>query len=114
MLFVNDVVPSVVYMDVINFGFSLPFVLRQSASFDVVTCGEAVDVDLDGDREVVLGTAGEQLNVYKWSHAVQNWTLQFSKRMNDPVHAVRTVDLTGDGLEELVVQTTKVSVLILG
>jgi hypothetical protein len=108
VLLVNDTVPSVVYMDVLNRGFAFACVLRQSSSFDVATCADAVDVDLDGQREIVLGTAGQQLIVYKWLQSSQEWALQFMRRMEDPVHAVRSVDLTGDGLEELVVQTAKV------
>ena len=37
-------------------------VLRQSAQFDVATCGEVADVNLDGEREVAIGTAGQSLN----------------------------------------------------
>ena len=58
--------------------------------------------------QVVIGTAGQAVIVYKWSEAADEWLLQFMRRMDDPVHAVRSVDLTGDGLQELVVQTTKV------
>ena len=105
---VNTTSPSVVYMDVITNGFGKARVLRQSAQFDVATCGEAADVNLDGEREVAIGTAGQSLIVYKWNERADEWLLQFMRRMDDPIHAIRSVDLTGDGLQELVVQTTKV------
>ena len=95
-------------MDVITNGFGKARVLRQSAQFDVATCGEAADVNLDGEREVAIGTAGQSLIVYKWNERADEWLLQFMRRMDDPIHAIRSVDLTGDGLQELVVQTTKV------
>ena len=108
ILVVNDTAPSVVYMDVINNGLEKARVLRQSSQFDVATCGEAADVNLDGELEVAIGTAGQALIVYKWNERADEWLLQFMRRMDDPVHAIRSVDLTGDGLQELVVQTTKV------
>ena len=104
ILVVNDTAPSVVYMDVINNGLEKARVLRQSSQFDVATCGEAVDVNLDGELEVAIGTAGQALIVYKWNERADEWLLQFMRWMDDPVHAIRSVDLTGDGLQELVVQ----------
>ena len=108
ILVVNDTAPSVVYMDILNNGLDKARVLRQSSQFDVSTCGEAVDVNLDGELEVAVGTAGQALIVYKWNERADEWLLQFMRRMDDPIHAIRSVDLTGDGLQELVVQTTKV------
>ena len=52
ILVVNDTAPSIVYMDVINNGLAKARVLRQSSQFDVATCGEAADVNLDGELEV--------------------------------------------------------------
>ena len=52
ILVVNDTAPSIVYMDVLSNGLGKARVLRQSSQFDVATCGEAADVNLDGELEV--------------------------------------------------------------
>ncbi|ESO03568.1 hypothetical protein HELRODRAFT_191874 [Helobdella robusta] len=56
---------SVVYRRVFKSGFSLINVLAQSNLYDCCLCGVAVDLDLDGVAELVLGTYGKRLLYYK-------------------------------------------------
>ena len=37
----------------------------RSDDYDVTTCAAVTDVDFDGEKEIVLGTFGQELLVYK-------------------------------------------------
>ena len=52
--------------DVVNFQFSKSIVLPESFLHDSVMCGTVADVDWDGINEIVLGTYGKRLLIYKW------------------------------------------------
>jgi hypothetical protein len=40
-------------------------ILFRSDDYDVTTCAAVTDVDFDGEKEIVLGTYGQELLVYK-------------------------------------------------
>lgn len=61
----NSVEPSVVYVNVLEKGFSEPLLLPDSDSYDCVMCSLVADVDFDGENEIILGTYGRSLVVYK-------------------------------------------------
>jgi len=101
---------SVIYSNVCSCGFQDMVVLPKSDHFDSVTCSAIADLDLDGDNEIILGTYGQELLVYKsyrssmendhvFSHFDLRWTKSFAK----PLLAIQTVDLNRNGLQELTV-----------
>lgn len=79
--------------------------LPSSASSDAVLCGMTADLDLDGSVEVLLGTYGRQLLVYKWDSNA--WDLRATRTLCHPVHSLHYLDVTGDGVRELLILTPK-------
>ncbi|XP_064602889.1 KICSTOR complex protein kaptin-like isoform X2 [Liolophura sinensis] len=55
-----------VYRDVLSNGLNCFLILPDSNKFDSVMCACAMDVDFDGQNEIILGTYGQELLVYKY------------------------------------------------
>lgn len=100
---------SVVYLNVVKQGLSDMIVLEQSDQFDCVTCSRVKDIDCDGKAEIILGTYGQELLVYKWyrlgcgPNQVTTFHLYWRKDFSKPLLSVDCLDLMGDGMQELVV-----------
>jgi len=80
----------------------------------VVTCAWAADLRQDGGPAVLLlGTFGQELLAYTQLPTLpednddQRWQLAWRKTFAAPVIGVRYADLTGDGVRELIVITTR-------
>ncbi|XP_076464427.1 KICSTOR complex protein kaptin-like [Babylonia areolata] len=58
--------PALVYRNVLNNGLSEVLTLPDSDKFDSALCSLALDVDFDGEHEVIVGTYGQELLVYKF------------------------------------------------
>lgn len=86
-------------------GLSNILELPSSASGDAVLCGIIADLDLDGVVEIVLGTYGRQLLVYKWH--TNSWDLKATRTLPHPVHSLHYLDVTGDAVRELLILTPK-------
>jgi hypothetical protein len=58
--------------DILEHRFTSSRPLPLSDSFDTVLCSHAMDIDFDGRKEILLGTYGQHLLIYKQSklHAV--------------------------------------------
>lgn len=97
--------PSQVFMNVNLQGLTNGMELPSSASSDAVLCGMTADLDLDGSVEVLLGTYGRQLLVYKWDSNA--WDLRATRTLCHPVHSLHYLDVTGDGVRELLILTPK-------
>ncbi|XP_034232040.1 KICSTOR complex protein kaptin-like [Thrips palmi] len=97
--------PSQVFMNVNLLGLTNGMELPSSASSDAVLCGMTADLDLDGSVEVLLGTYGRQLLVYKWDSNA--WDLRATRTLCHPVHSLHYLDVTGDGVRELLILTPK-------
>lgn len=52
--------------DVVNFQFNKSIVLPESFLHDSIMCGIVADVDWDGVNEIILGTYGKRLLIYKY------------------------------------------------
>lgn len=66
LLVVSAVEQSVVYKNVLNKEFSDQLLLPDSNKSDCVMCACAVDIDFDGQNELLLGTYGQELLAYKF------------------------------------------------
>ncbi|KAJ8266311.1 hypothetical protein GJAV_G00128950 [Gymnothorax javanicus] len=106
---------AVVYRDVQFCGMSQPVCLQESDQYDSVLCALVADVDFDGQREILLGTYGQELLCYKFlesgngrdSGAEGHFQLLWRRSFKSPLLSITHLDLTGDGLRELAILTLK-------
>ncbi|KAM6288785.1 LOW QUALITY PROTEIN: KICSTOR complex protein kaptin [Aegotheles albertisi] len=90
--------------DVLRQGLSHQVPLPGSDRGDSVVCAAVTDVDLDGAREVLLGTYGQELLCYMLGPGgVPEFRLLWSRRFPSPLLSILPCDLTGDGLREVAV-----------
>lgn len=111
LLIGRALIPSFVYRDVINWGIDKHAMLPSSDDFDSVVCGCIADIDMDGENEVILGTYGQEVLVYKLERSSSGetdyYTLLWHQTVSHPILALKYMDLTGDGVCELLVLSTK-------
>ncbi|XP_064112312.1 KICSTOR complex protein kaptin-like [Macrobrachium nipponense] len=73
---------------------------------DVVTCCIVCDIDQDGELEVLIGTYGQVILIYKNNEEIGQWELYHSVTLPCPVLAMVHCDVMGDGSLQLIVMTT--------
>ncbi|XP_001624376.2 KICSTOR complex protein kaptin isoform X2 [Nematostella vectensis] len=101
--------PCVIYTNIISQGLSQIVVLPDSDKFDCVLCTCMADVDWDGNKELLLGTYGQELLVYKFGSTstgqstILDLKLMWRRSFSSPLYAIQYLDMTGDGLREVVV-----------
>ncbi|MBN3310492.1 KPTN protein, partial [Amia calva] len=115
LLVTSTIEMAVVYRDVLTRGLSAPAVLPDSEQCDAVLCALVTDLDFDRQREVVLGTYGQELLCYKYLLPEGGrdlgpggqFQLLWRRSFQSPLLSINYLDLTGDGLKELVILTLK-------
>jgi len=98
--------PTQVFHDLLSDGLTSSTHLPQSNTHGMTTTVCVADIGLKGQHMLVVGTYGQQLLVYKQVEDGTDWELEWSRSLLAPVLGVRWVDMTGDGLRELVVITS--------
>uniref|UniRef100_A0A3Q2NWB6 Kaptin (actin binding protein) n=1 Tax=Fundulus heteroclitus TaxID=8078 RepID=A0A3Q2NWB6_FUNHE len=97
--------------DVQECGLARSTCLSGSDQWDAVLCALVIDLDFDGQKEVLLGTYGQELLCYKFRPAGSGrdgeFQLQWRRSFKSPLLSIIYLDLTGDGLRELAVLTLK-------
>ncbi|ORX45716.1 hypothetical protein DM01DRAFT_1410918 [Hesseltinella vesiculosa] len=94
-----------VYRSICTHGLSNSRVLPQSSQFDSVLCSHVADVDWDGEREILIGTYGRQLIIYKQVAGTQEYNILWRRQFAYPLYRIMHLDLNCDGLDELLVMT---------
>ncbi|GAA6218517.1 kaptin [Lates japonicus] len=108
LLVTSTIEMAVVYRDVQECGLSRSMYLSESDQWDAVLCALVIDLDFDGQKEVLLGTYGQELLCYKFHPAGSGqFQLQWRRSFKSPLLSIIYLDLTGDGLKELAVLTLK-------
>uniref|UniRef100_A0A669C217 Kaptin (actin binding protein) n=1 Tax=Oreochromis niloticus TaxID=8128 RepID=A0A669C217_ORENI len=111
LLVTSTIEMAVVYRDVQKHGLSQSTCLLESDQWDAVVCALVIDLDFDGQKEVLLGTYGQELLCYKFQPmgSGQNgqFQLQWRRSFKSPLLSLIYLDLTADGLQELAVLTLK-------
>ncbi|XP_008330718.1 KICSTOR complex protein kaptin [Cynoglossus semilaevis] len=108
LLVTSTIQVAVVYRDVQEYGLSRSTCLSESDHCDAVLCALVIDLDFDGQKEVLLGTYGQELQCYKFSPAgSRQFQLQWRRSFTSPLLSINYLDLTGDGVRELAVLTLK-------
>ncbi|KAI9307950.1 hypothetical protein BJ944DRAFT_261134 [Cunninghamella echinulata] len=94
-----------VYRSIQTVGFSQNRILPQSTLYDSVLCSHAMDVDWDGEREIMIGTYGRQVLIYKQVAGTQDYNVLWRRQFAYPIYRMTHFDLNCDGLDELLVTT---------
>eukprot|EP01112_Ceratiomyxa_fruticulosa_P014297 TRINITY_DN4083_c0_g4_i1.p1 TRINITY_DN4083_c0_g4~~TRINITY_DN4083_c0_g4_i1.p1 ORF type:complete len:465 (+),score=82.44 TRINITY_DN4083_c0_g4_i1:162-1556(+) len=105
---------AVVFCDVINKGLQqAPIPLPHSDGFDSITCSAITDFDLDGKLEILIGTYGQEVLVYKYiedEHPNNNNTPKFifhhQLSFPHPILSLTICDIANNNKEDFVVVTT--------
>nr|CAD7404229.1 unnamed protein product [Timema cristinae] len=109
LLVTTTLQPAVIYRNITVQGFESCYNLPDSDSFDAVMCCLVADIDMDGKHEVILGTYGQEMLVYKLGSSSkdgkESWKLNCQRGFANPIYSLLYVDVTGDGVKELVVLT---------
>ncbi|KAL3874054.1 hypothetical protein ACJMK2_037118 [Sinanodonta woodiana] len=69
LLALSALEPAIVYEHVLQHGLTHPIILPESNKFDAILCGSVTDIDFDGENEILIGTYGQELIAYKFSHS---------------------------------------------
>ncbi|KAF7205640.1 KICSTOR complex protein kaptin [Nothobranchius furzeri] len=111
LLITSTIEMAIVYRDLQKHGLSCSSCLSGSDQWDAVLCALVIDLDFDGQKEVLLGTYGQELLCYKFQPAGSEqegvFQLQWRRSFKSPLLSIIYLDLTGDGLRELAVLTLK-------
>nr|XP_057943095.1 KICSTOR complex protein kaptin isoform X1 [Doryrhamphus excisus] len=111
LLVTSTIEMAVVYRNVQQRGLSHSMCLSESDQWDAVLCALVIDLDFDGEKEVLLGTYGQELLCYKFQHAAEgedgHFQFLWRRSFKSPLLSIIYLDLTGDGLRELAVLTLK-------
>nr|CAD7259279.1 unnamed protein product [Timema shepardi] len=109
LLVTTTLQPAVIYRNITVQGFESCYNLPDSDSFDAVMCCLVADIDMDGKQEVILGTYGQEMLVYKLESSSEDgkesWQLNCQRGFSNPIYSLLYVDVTGDGVKDLVVLT---------
>ena len=100
-----------VYKSVISMGLDLPTSLPSSDQYDSVLTVTAADVNWNNKNEILVGTYGQKLLIYESqeykspsnSVSCDIFVLSAEFEFPYPVYSVDYVDLTGDGMRELII-----------
>ncbi|XP_049597613.1 KICSTOR complex protein kaptin [Syngnathus scovelli] len=111
LLVTSTIEMAVVYRNVHERGLSHSLCLADSDQWDAVLCALVIDLDFDGQKEVLLGTYGQELLCYKFQYGTGGeegrFELLWRRSFKSPLLSIIYLDLTGDGLRELAVLTLK-------
>ncbi|XP_061817859.1 KICSTOR complex protein kaptin isoform X2 [Nerophis lumbriciformis] len=111
LLVTSTIEMAVVYRNVQEGGLSHSMCLSESDQWDAVLCALVIDLDFDGEKEVLLGTYGQELLCYKFQHTAEgedgHFQFLWRRSFKSPLLSIIYLDLTGDGLRELAVLTLK-------
>lgn len=80
-------------------------ILSGSESTDCILCCCIADINMDGQNEILLGTYNQEVLIYSLVNDM--WELTSRKLFDAPVHSISYMDITNDGLKELIVLTQR-------
>ncbi|KAJ8873438.1 hypothetical protein PR048_024255 [Dryococelus australis] len=109
LLVTSVIEDAVTYMDIRKNGLDNSHVLAGSSHFDAILCSLTADIDMDGRKEILIGTFGQELLVYKFYDEREDskWQLLNQRTFANPIHSMMYLDVTGDGVRELIALTLR-------
>jgi hypothetical protein len=106
-------------------GLQNAVVLPESSHYDSVLCSHVMDVDWDGQNEIIIGTYGKQILIYKkgmssimmevlthrlmrdpcFAAPPNSYFIMWQRQFSYPIYRMVHLDINNDGLNELIVTT---------
>lgn len=96
---------AVVFKDILKHGMKQDVILSGSESSDCILCCCIADINMDGQNEILLGTYGQEVLIFALTG--DTWELAARKLFDAPVHSISYMDITNDGIKELIVLTQR-------
>ncbi|XP_060519052.1 KICSTOR complex protein kaptin-like [Cylas formicarius] len=107
MIVINSILPAVIFRDVLTYGLSDYATLPRHDNSTILTSCVVADIDFDDEKEILLGNSSEEIMLIKYDKGAKNWFLEELKLIAAPVLCIKYIDLTGDGVKDLVVFSVK-------
>ncbi|XP_027842962.2 KICSTOR complex protein kaptin-like isoform X3 [Aphis gossypii] len=105
-LLVGSAVESaVVYMNVLENNLRNAITLTDSNRHQAIVCALITDVNFDSKNEILLGTYGNYILNYVYEN--NNWVEQQQFDMRDSVYTICYLDITGEGVNDVVVMSER-------
>ncbi|KAJ8923985.1 hypothetical protein NQ315_006761 [Exocentrus adspersus] len=102
LVVINTILPAVIFRNVLEFGLTHYSTLPRHDSTSIMTCCEIADIDFDGEKEILIGNSAQEIMLLK--HDTQKgWCLEDVKKIAAPVLGIKYIDISGDGVRELVI-----------
>lgn len=102
----NTLLPPVHFRDVLQFGLGRYDCLPRLDLTSVFSSTEIADVNFDGVHEILIGTSNHEVIAYEFDKS-HGWYISDVRHFASPILGLKYVDITGDGVKELVVLTMK-------
>ncbi|RHZ55137.1 hypothetical protein Glove_420g60 [Diversispora epigaea] len=101
---------AIVYCNIIKNLLSYPIYLIECTKYDSVLCSHVLDVDWDGRNEIIIGTYGREMLIFKQDiNEDPNSTISFKlihqQSFIHPIYGIKGIYLNQDGINELIVAT---------
>jgi hypothetical protein len=107
LLVVSSTNSSLIFRDVIQNGLDVEQRLPESQRLDCVTNASIDDLNIDGYNELVISTHGKELITYQYDQSKDEYVLYNISILNHPIFATTVLDITSDGMRDLVVLLAK-------
>lgn len=103
LLVVSSTNSSLVFQDVLQNGLDNKLELPESQRLDCATSATVGDTNVDGYNELLIGTHGKELLTYQYNLDGDCFELSQVSILNYPVFTLTILDLTGDGLNDVII-----------
>ncbi|XP_076260222.1 KICSTOR complex protein kaptin-like [Rhynchophorus ferrugineus] len=107
LVVVNTILPPVLFCHVLKYGLSDYHTLPRLDDCTVLSCCTVANIDFCRKKEILIGTSSDEILLYKYDTTESKWYLEELKHIAAPILCVKHLDLTGDGVRELVVFSMK-------
>ncbi|KAF7988500.1 hypothetical protein HCN44_001073 [Aphidius gifuensis] len=105
ILIVNLLNRTIVFSDVLRNGLKNDFTLV-TENADCILTSIVADINMDGVNEILLGTYTHEIYVFK-INCDEKWILSDKRKFDSPVYSMSYLDITNDGMKELIVLTQR-------
>ncbi|XP_045474499.1 KICSTOR complex protein kaptin-like [Harmonia axyridis] len=106
MIVISSVLSPIVFNNVMKYGLSNYISLPRNSSTTLLTCCDVIDIDLDGQLEILVGSSAKEIILYK-QYDDHKWILDDVKKVSSPIFGIKHVDITGDAVKEMIVFSMK-------